>query len=433
MRGISLRQYGFMMRLLSPLLRAFVYIRYLRGKEEAGRLSERFGSSYRQSRPDGRIIWIHAVSVGEAVAARLLAKQIRAQKKDCTILITTNTHSSAQQLARLASTDNSYIHAYQPLDVKGWVQNFLSYWQPDMAIFVESDFWPHLVCCTRDRGVDIYFASSQLSASAFARWRDQPMLAHTLFSAPKQIFCIDAEQKTQFEALASGFGNAEHTTRISLSNTLKLPPQQLETDLALTAGLAEAASGRMVILASSTHEGEEVLIHSACKTLLDEKKALLIIAPRHPERGRQISATFGQPPYRSKQQMPAAGDDIFICDSMGEMDSLYAVSDVIILGASFVDRGGHNPLEAARASVPILTGRFNDKNRAEIEALSATDMLTQLDDMAALTQALEHLHKCFETHTAVLTDTALKAAKTALDARYLEAEKIASKMLKSLT
>ncbi|MEC8744583.1 MAG: hypothetical protein VXX49_07965, partial [Pseudomonadota bacterium] len=95
--------------------------------------------------------------------------------------------------------------------------------------------------------------------------------------------------------------------------------------------------------------------------------------------------------------------------------------------------GGHNPLEAARASVPILTGRFNDKNRAEIEALSATDMLTQLDDMAALTQALEHLHKCFETHTAVLTDTALKAAKTALDARYLEAEKIASKMLKSLT
>ena len=93
-----------------------------------------------------------------------------------------------------------------------------------------------------------------------------------LFSAPKQIFCIDAEQKTQFEALASGFGNAEHTTRISLSNTLKLRPQQLETDLALTAELAEAASGRMVILASSTHEGEEVLIHSACKTLLDEKK-----------------------------------------------------------------------------------------------------------------------------------------------------------------
>jgi len=405
----------------------------MRGKEEAGRLSERFGTGYRHNRPEGRLIWIHAVSVGEAVAARLLAGQIRAQTPDCNILITTNTVGSAQQLARLASTANGYIHAYQPLDVKDWVQKFLTYWRPNMAIFVESDFWPHLVTCTRDSGIDIYFASSQLSASAFARWKDQPALAHALFSSPKQIFCIDSHQKARFEALASGFGNTDYATIISLSITLKLPPPQLETDPVLTAGLTKAAAGRMVILASSTHEGEETLIHSACKMLLDDNKALLIIAPRHPERASQIEAELGQMPCRSRHQLPSASDTMFICDSLGEMDSLYGLADVIILGASFVDKGGHNPLEAARASVPILTGRFNDKNRAEIEALAATKMLSQIDDMSALTHALAHIQTCFETEQPALADTALKAAKATLDARYLEAEKIASKMLKSLT
>ena len=433
MRGVSLRHYGRMMWLLSPILKILVYLRYLRGKEDRQRLSERWGAGYQQLRPEGRLIWIHAVSVGEAVGARLLAREIRQINADCYILITTNTVSSAQQLASLACQDSHYFHAYQPLDVKSWVEKFLAYWQPDMAIFVESDFWPHLVCCARDSGVDVYFASSQLSASAFARWQNQPALAHALFSAPKQIFCIDGHQKTQFEALASGFGNAKYNSQISLSASLKLPPLQLEPDTSFTQQLTQAASGRMIIIASSTHDGEEALIHTACKEMLHDNRAILVIAPRHPHRGTQIASALSHPPQRSKGASPSATESIYICDTLGELDSLYAVADVIILGASFVAKGGHNPLEASRAAAPILTGPFDEKNKAEIAALVATGMLTRIADVPALHAKLDAIYKRFSQNRPALSQKTIASVNAVMQMRYREAKKIASKMLQSLT
>ena len=428
MRGVSLQHYSRLMRLLSPVLKILVYLRYLRGKEDRYRLSERWGAGYQQQRPKGTLVWIHAVSVGEAVAAKLLATEIRALRPRCQILITTNTLSSAQQLS-----DSGYFHAYQPLDVQSWVEKFLAHWRPDMAIFVESDFWPHLVRCTKDTGIDIYFASSQLSVSAYQRWQNQPALAHALFSAPKQIFCIDDTQKAQFEALASAFGHASHNTEISLSASLKLPPPQLQPDSSFSQQLTLAAAGRMIVIASSTHETEEALIYRSCKTLCEDGHIFLVFAPRHPHRGTQIASALSHPPQRSTGAVPTAKDALYICDSLGELDSLYAVADVIILGASFVDKGGHNPLEASRAAVPILTGPFDAKNKAEIAMLAKTGMLSQIADMPALTKALDLLYSKFSQNKPALTKNTLKAATALMDKRYREAKKIASKMLQSLT
>ena len=174
---------------LRPFLSIYLNWRSLRGREDRSRQEERFGQAWRRARPAGYLIWLHAVSAGESAAAISLAKACLKLQGEAHILITTNTLTALEQLER--TKPDQTIICYQPLDHSVYVKRFLAYWQPDSAVFLESDFWPNLIIETARRNIIVQFASAQLSSTAFINWKKRPELATQLFSAAQLICAVD--------------------------------------------------------------------------------------------------------------------------------------------------------------------------------------------------------------------------------------------------
>ena len=425
MQPSPLASYNRLWSFVKPFAILHLHSRAWRGREDKKRLKERYGH-YVQERPKGQLFWLHAVSVGESIAALTLATCLRERQPDSSILITTNTHTAARRIAEQG--DSTILHGYQPLDHPQWVARFLDHWLPDYAVMLESDFWPNLICATAARGIPLVFASAQLSDNAYQAWQKRAHLAHTIFSAPQDIFAVDARQADKFKNLAGGKGKKP---RIHIGGSLKFNPASLIPNTAMVGMLADAAAPRPILLAASTHKGEEELILAASRQAHNKGLAhFLIIAPRHPERGQDIAAkietiTKSQPKLRSKADIPRKSDPIFICDSLGEMASLYKAADIIILGGSFVDKGGHNPLEIALFETPILAGPSRFKNKEAFESLSKAGLIELASNentlAALLTGKLEALKKGRALITAknkaliaaITREACSRAAKTA--------------------
>lgn len=413
-------RYRLLFLCIAPLIKLVMYYRLWRGKEERGRLSERYGRGYQHQRPTGKLVWLHAVSVGEAVAARHLCEHLRQHVPDCHFLITTNTVTAAQRVASYPLS----CHAYQPIDHPQWVGRFLDYWRPDAAIMLESDFWPQLITATAAKNIPLLFASAQLSRQSAQKWLKHPEFAAEIFSTPQMIFCVDNQQKEIFERLTF-LAEPAARPQIITSGSLKLAPQHLEAEPAFTAQIRQAAGTRMIIAACSTHDTEEALILDACQGLLEQHRLLLLLAPRHPHRADMLAQQISDVARRSLSKYPTAEDSIFLCDQMGEMDSLYQAADLLIMGGSFVDVGGHNLIEPARSLTPILTGPYDEKNAAEKQALSATAIVTCVEDKEALSTAIDQFYRRFEQNETLLDEDIRAATQAYLKTRYAEAEKIA--------
>ena len=425
MQPSPLASYNRLWSFVKPFAILHLHSRAWRGREDKERLKERYGH-YAQERPKGQLFWLHAVSVGESIAALTLATCLREKQPDLNILVTTNTPTAARRIAEQG--DRAILHSYQPLDHLQWVERFLVHWQPDYAVMLESDFWPNLICATAARGIPLCFASAQLSDNAYQAWQKRAPLARTIFSTPQDIFAVDAQQADKFRHLA---GDKGQKPRIHIGGSLKLNPASLIPNAALAGMLADAAAPRPILLAASTHKGEEELILAASRQANNNGLAhFLIIAPRHPERGDDIakkieSITKSRPGQRSKDDTPQQKDTIFICDSLGEMASLYEAADIIILGGSFVDKGGHNPLEIALFETPILAGPSRFKNKDAFERLSKAGLIELASDenklAALLADKLEALRKGRTLITAknkkqiaaITTEACSRAAKTA--------------------
>ena len=383
MQPSPLASYNRIWSVLQPVAKLHLLLRSWRGREDKSRLSERYGKS-KTPRPKGPLFWLHAVSVGESVAALTLAASLREIRPDLNILITTNTITAAKRIA--AQDDPGLYHAYQPLDHPQWVAAFLHHWRPDYAVMLESDFWPNLISCTAAQDIPIFFASSQLSDKAFQSWQKRPEMARAIFSAARDIFAVDSRQAEKFSQLA---GSSPNKPRIHIGGSLKLNPASLKIDDKLVDMLKKAANKRPILVAASTHKGEEALIVAASRTARDKGfPHFLIIAPRHPERGSDIAASLNGASQRSKAMTPQPADDIYICDSLGEMGSLYTAADLIILGGTFANLGGHNPLEIALFETPVLAGPSRFKNTRAFEQLTQAGLIEQADDGDKLATAL---------------------------------------------
>ena len=383
--------YNFVWRIIRPFIPLLLWYRIRRGKD-LGRLRiQRYGRTAQPITPPGPHcagrIWLHAVSVGESVAALRLARALATHYPHHAFLITTNTITGHDTvLAGIADQPDIAMQcAMQPLDHPDFVDRFLASWQPSAAIFMESDFWPNLILRSRQRGIRVIFASSQLSAKAVAGWIKRPALAQPLFAAAELILPIDAQQADQFRAL---IGTAHNIPRIQVIGSLKLPDRQ-QPEPQLQRILQQAASGRRVFLAASTHDGEDQIVIDAASDLGADW--LTIIAPRHPDRGDAIAAYAGQPPQRSHGAIPDSQTSIYIMDSLGEMSTLFSLADYVFLGGSLVPAGGHNPLEPAGFGLPILTGAHIFKNKAEFDGLAAAGAVFEVADAATITHQIRQL------------------------------------------
>lgn len=357
--------YGAATRLLGPFACLWLSARARKGKEDAARLDERFGRCPR-ARPAGTLIWLHAASVGESSVALALIEALAARDPSLSFLVSTGTHTSADLVARRAGPRTT--HVYAPLDRLDAVARFLNHWTPDLGVFVESELWPNLILSAQSRGVPLALVNARMSPKSLARWRDWSVAGRRLLGAFAYISAADARTADALSALRS--------ESVQQLGNLKLAIAPPRVDTGARDALARDIGTRPLWLAASTHAGEDAIVLAAHAELRKHfPDALLIIAPRHPERGADVAALAGNAPRRSRFE-PIGAASVYVADTLGELGVFYDLAPVALVAGSLLpELKGHNPIEPAKLDCAILSGpyveSFNDLFETLIEADAA--------------------------------------------------------------
>ncbi|MEZ5774211.1 MAG: glycosyltransferase N-terminal domain-containing protein [Hyphomicrobiaceae bacterium] len=348
--GLALRLYRTATRLVVPFAGLVLDYRSRRGKEDPARRGERFGIAAR-SRPDGPLVWLHAASVGETVAVVPVIQGLKERHPETTLLLTTGTVTSARLAAeRLAGMA---IHQFVPLDAPRFVRRFLDHWRPDLMLLVESEIWPNMVLETTARTIPVALVNGRMSKSSYDKWRKRRTMARALFSRLSLVLAQSEPLARRFSRLGAGEVRAVGNLKADA------PPLPIDTDL--RGRLKRAIGARPVLLAASTHPGEEALLGAAYPRLLAQNPdLLLVIAPRHPERGPGIAEELRHlglgVAQRSLGEMPGTRHQAYIADTIGELGTLYSLAPVAFMGGSLVPHGGQNPFEAVKLGAAVLSG-----------------------------------------------------------------------------
>jgi 3-deoxy-D-manno-octulosonic-acid transferase len=362
--------------LAAPGLRAMLRRRVARGKELAVRLPEREGIDP-TPRPPGRLVWLHAASVGESQSILPLLSALRAEAPDLSILLTTGTVTSAALLAaRLPELGlEAVLHRFVPLDVPAWVARFLDHWRPDAAGFIESELWPNLIDGCRVRGIPMMLVNARMSARSLRGWQRVPGFARQMLGAFDRVQAQSEADAARLRLLGA--------RQVDAPGNLKLAAAPLPADAAELARLRALIGERPVWLAASTHPGEEDVAGQVHRCLAAAHPGLLtIVAPRHPERGAAVAAALVAPRRAVGQDPGTTG--IWIADTLGELGLLYRLSPLVFVGRSLVGQGGQNPLEPARLGCAIAVGPHTANFAEAVQALEAAGALTRVADAAGL-------------------------------------------------
>lgn len=375
---LPLRAYRLFSAAALPLAPLLLARRLKRGKEHRARLPERSGEAHLE-RPDGGLVWLHAASVGELASVLPLIERV--SSRGVHMLVTTGTVTSGGLAEQRLPRD--VIHQYVPVDVPFFVRRFLKHWQPDLALFVESDLWPNIVIETSRRDIPMLLVNGRMSENSFQRWRHLP---RTIVNLLKRFDLC----------LASTPGDAMRLSdlgapRVINTGNLKLDVPAPAADVVKLNQLKDAIAGRPVIAAASTHPGEEEMIIEAHHRLRVSFPSLLtVIAPRHPHRGPEIAdiaqASGLRVRLRSRSELPDAMTDIYVADTMGELGILYRVAPAVFVGGSLVPHGGQNPIEAAKLGAAVVHGphvwNFTEIYAA-LDNAHGAELVTDVDRMTA--------------------------------------------------
>ena len=358
-----------------PALRLLLRRRVATGKEDPARQAERRGIDA-TPRPPGKLLWLHAASVGEAVSVLPVLEALPA---DLTVVFTTGTLTSARLLAqRLPELGLSgrVLHRFVPLDVPAWGARFLDHWQPDAACFLESELWPNLLAACRSRAIPTILLNGRLSVRSAARWCNFPGFAAEILSG---FTWIAAQSEADAMRLTSLGG---HT--VDAPGNLKTASPDLPADAAELSRLATVIGEHPAWLAASTHSGDEQRVARIHAALAPSHPGLITaIVPRHPERGAAIAAELGGAHRRSAGQDPAPG--LWIADTLGELGLFYRLFPIVLMGKSFPPGGGQNPLEPARLGCAIACGPAMQNFASATASLLAAGAIAQADSEVALT------------------------------------------------
>jgi 3-deoxy-D-manno-octulosonic-acid transferase len=343
-----LRAYSLLMGALDPLTPAILRRRAKAGKEDPARLDERLGRAS-EPRPAAALVWLHGASVGETLSLLPLVEGLRRERPDLALLITSGTITSARLLGQRLPP--GVIHQYAPLDTPQIARRFLAHWRPCLAIFVESELWPNLLRQAKAANARLALLGARLSEASAKGWARAPDAARVLLQTFDLILAQDETSRRRIEALGGV---------VAGDLDLKMAGAPLPCDDAELHRLKAAIGPRPVVLAASTHPGEEEPIADAFAAL-SLAEGLLILAPRHPERGPGLAAALRARGWRVAQRgLGEALDDtvqIYLADTLGELGLLFRLAEVAVIGGSLIGGvGGHNPLEPARLGLPIVTG-----------------------------------------------------------------------------
>jgi 3-deoxy-D-manno-octulosonic-acid transferase len=377
--------YTFLLYLAMPFIFIRLFWRSRKLVDYRQRLGERLGFYPFRLK---KCLWVHAVSVGEVIAAVPLAQALQKQYPDITLLVTTMTPTGAARVK--AAFGDSVTHAYLPYDLPGAVARFLNAMQPVLCIIMETEIWPNLLAACQRRHIPVCLTNARLSERSARGYQRIAPLAREMFANVTRISACGQADADRFAALGA------NSQQLAVTGNLKF-------DLVLPAGLEKKGAAlratlgvdRFIWIAASTHEGEEEIILNAHQALLAvNPNALLILVPRHPDRFDAIatlSAKQFKTQRRSSQEKIDADTTVYLGDTMGEMLLMYAASDVALVAGSLIPRGGHNILEPAVLAKPILTGE-HVFNFAEIcKLFFNADALIKVSDANTLSTQLIYL------------------------------------------
>lgn len=361
--------------------------RLAKGKEDPERIGERQGHAS-AARPSGRLIWFHAASVGESLSLMEVVRRLGQHDPELQFLVTTGTVTSAEILA--ARLPPKTIHQFVPLDVRSFVRRFLDHWQPDLAIWTESEFWPNLILETKERGTPVLLLNARISDRSTKRWKMLGGSAGALLSAFTAIQVQDDASAAHLRML--GVPNS----KLAVTGTLKEGTPPPPCDEAGLAQLNDRLKGRPVWLAASTHPGEEDIVATAHRLAQqDIHDLLLILVPRHPERGDGIVRMFGDLGFQVGQRSTGTDPDdtceVYVADTLGEMGLWYRLAPVSLVGGSLADVGGHNPYEPAALGSAIIHGPHVANFRDIYDRLDSGGAAVKVSDGAQLAQAVSTL------------------------------------------
>lgn len=322
--------------------------RVARGKEDPDRYAERLGQSLRM-RPARPVIWFHGVSVGESLSAVPVIQRLQAERPDLSVLITTATTTSAEILSR--RLPDTVIHQFAPIDTPQAVTAFLDHWQPRLAIFIESDIWPNLLQSLSARKIPHALVSARITEKTYRGWQTFRGSITRLLKGYSLVMAQDEASEARLKSM--GIAPA------ALAN-LKTLGSPLTVDDAALASLRETIGARRVIVAASTHYGEDNIIARSLEPYVRDGD-LLILVPRHPIRAGDIRLdieAMGLHVVQRTLKEPITGHtQVYLADTLGELGLFFRLADIIVMGGSFLTCiGGHNPLEAARLGKSVITG-----------------------------------------------------------------------------
>ncbi len=383
-----LNLYRFILSASQPLLLNLLRSRIKQGKEDISRINERKGNP-KKIRPQGRLIWVHGASIGEAQSALILIKHLLDTYKDINILLTTGTLTSAQMMEK--NLPERAFHQFYPLDHPKWVSSFLDHWKPDIALWMESELWPNMLGEIKARNIPAALINARLSNKSYRNWSIFKSSARRLLSSFDIILAQTEEYAERYTNLGAG--------QVRVTDNIKYSAAPLPADKQDLSDLTNTCKSRPVWLFASTHAGEEEMacrVHKSLKEVLPN--LLTIIAPRHPARADEITASCTQYGLnirlRGKEHnLPQAKDDIYIADTLGELGLLYRIAPVSCIGRSFSHDGGggHNPIEAAQLGSAVLYGPNVQYQQQIFDDMRAQNAATQLQSETELTQTLQKL------------------------------------------
>ena len=342
--------------IISPII---IIYRIFKGKEEIKRVGEKF-CIYSQKK-NKKKIWFHAASVGELMSVVPIIRKLEKNKKIKNILLSTSTTSSAKIFKKLRLKKTSHI--YFPLDNKYIVKKFIRYWQPELAIFIDSEIWPNMFCNLKSNNIPIILMNARITERSFNRWQIFSKFANQVFEKISLALPQNIETLKYLKLLK--------VKNIRVAGNLKYYDQKSNYDEKAKL-LKNKFKDFKLWCAASTHSDEEVLIGKLHKKLKrSEKKLITIIIPRHINRTNEIINDLNNLDLNcithSSNQKLRKNTDIYLVDSYGESSKFYSLTNLCFVGGSIIKHGGQNPLEPARLGNYIISGP-NVKNFKEIYA-----------------------------------------------------------------
>ncbi len=367
--------YNTLIRTLYPLvIRSYIQKRIEIGKEDTKRFNERLGKPTKE-RPEGKLIWFHGASVGESISMLPLINRLLENSPDTYVMVTTGTTTSADLMGK--RLPERAFHQYIPIDNPAFTKRFVKHWQPDLVLWFESDFWPAMLSTIKKKNIPLILVNGRISNKSFKRWQQFDFICKELLAC--FTFCLGQSEEDAYRLRVLG---AKDTTCLG---NLKFAGLPIPVDETKKKEITKQIGNRRLFCISSTHDNEEYQLGKRLPNLLkDHPDLLVIVAPRHPQRGNDIKTQLQDlglnVSLRSAEEKITPQTQVYIADTIGELGIWYGISPIVFIGGSLIPHGGQNFMEPSRLRDAVIVGPYMHNFTEAMQRAQKANAIIQSND-----------------------------------------------------